>query len=89
MPWDDFKTKLHILIVPLQNIMKYLQLEEPDECEPPALPRVLILRYIDVPDFPVLLEQVLQVTVASSVRQIVDLQGYHPVERKIQNLAQN
>ena len=54
---------------------------EADESEPPALSGVPVLGDVDVPNLPVLLEEVLQVPVRRPVRQVVHLKGHHPDQR--------
>lgn len=71
------RAKFYNLIL-FPRFKKNLPIEKANKGEATALPGVLVLGYVDVTNTAVLLEEILQVTVAGAVGQIVHLQRYHP-----------
>jgi hypothetical protein len=55
-----------------------LPAEKPDKGKSSALPRVLILRNVDITDTAIFLEQILKVPVARTIGEVIHLQRDHP-----------
>ena len=69
--------KNKIVICSIIQFQIYLLAVETDESEAPALLGPVVLRYVDIPDTPVLLEQALEVVNGSPVAEAVHLETNH------------